>query len=34
VIGRVSAFHRRDDGVAPLLFYGGRYVGLAQETPT
>jgi 3-hydroxy-9,10-secoandrosta-1,3,5(10)-triene-9,17-dione monooxygenase reductase component len=32
VVGRVSAIHRREDGVPPLLFHGGRYVSLAQET--
>jgi 3-hydroxy-9,10-secoandrosta-1,3,5(10)-triene-9,17-dione monooxygenase reductase component len=34
VVGHVAAFQRREDGVAPLVFHGGRYVGLAQETPT
>ena len=33
VVGRVIAFQRREDGVAPLLFYAGRYVGLEQEAP-
>jgi 3-hydroxy-9,10-secoandrosta-1,3,5(10)-triene-9,17-dione monooxygenase reductase component len=31
VVGRVIAFQRREDGVPPLLFYAGRYVGLAEE---
>ena len=34
VVGRVAAFQRREDGVAPLVFFSGRYVGLGQETPT
>jgi 3-hydroxy-9,10-secoandrosta-1,3,5(10)-triene-9,17-dione monooxygenase reductase component len=34
VVGHVAAFQRRDDGVAPLVFHAGRYVGLTQETPT
>lgn len=32
VVGRVAAFQRREDGVAPLIFYGGRYMGLGDET--
>jgi 3-hydroxy-9,10-secoandrosta-1,3,5(10)-triene-9,17-dione monooxygenase reductase component len=31
VVGRVAAFQRREDGVAPLIFHAGRYVGLATE---
>ena len=31
VVGRVAAFQRREDGVAPLVFHSGRYVGLATE---
>jgi 3-hydroxy-9,10-secoandrosta-1,3,5(10)-triene-9,17-dione monooxygenase reductase component len=35
VVGHVAAFQRREDGVAPLVFHAGRYVGLAEEkTPT
>jgi hypothetical protein len=30
-VGRVAAFQRREDGVAPLIFHAGRYVGLATE---
>jgi len=29
--GYVGAFQRREDGVAPLVFHNGRYVGLATE---
>ena len=31
VVGRVAAFQRREDGVAPLVFHGGRYVGLGEK---
>ena len=34
VVGRVAAFQRREDGVAPLVFHSGRYVGLTEKTPT
>ena len=34
VVGHVGAFQRREDGVAPLIFHSGRYVGLAEEAPT
>jgi flavin reductase (DIM6/NTAB) family NADH-FMN oxidoreductase RutF len=30
VVGRVAAFQRREDGMAPLVFHGGRYVRLEQ----
>ena len=33
VVGRVAAFQRREDGVAPLVFHAGRYVGLEEKTP-
>ena len=33
VVGHVGAFQRREDGVAPLVFHAGRYVGLAQDAP-
>jgi 3-hydroxy-9,10-secoandrosta-1,3,5(10)-triene-9,17-dione monooxygenase reductase component len=33
VVGHVAAFQRREDGVAPLIFHAGRYVGLAQDAP-
>ena len=32
VVGRVAAFQRREDGVAPLVFFGGRYVDLAGSS--
>jgi len=34
VVGRVAAFQRREDGVAPLIFHSGRYVGLAEPQRT
>jgi hypothetical protein len=34
VVGRVAAFQRREDGVAPLVFHSGRYVGLAEPQRT
>ena len=30
VIGHVAAFQRREDGVAPLIFYRGRYMTLPE----
>jgi flavin reductase (DIM6/NTAB) family NADH-FMN oxidoreductase RutF len=32
VVGHVAAFQRREDGVAPLIFFGGRYVDLAGSS--
>jgi len=34
VVGRVAAFQRREDGVAPLVFHSGRYMGLAEPQKT
>ena len=34
VVGRVAAFQRREDGVAPLVFFSGRYVGLGEPETT
>jgi flavin reductase (DIM6/NTAB) family NADH-FMN oxidoreductase RutF len=34
VVGRVAAFQRREDGVAPLIFHAGRYVGLGEPQST
>ena len=31
VVGRVIALHLADGDVAPLVFYGGRYVSIGQE---
>jgi flavin reductase (DIM6/NTAB) family NADH-FMN oxidoreductase RutF len=34
IVGRVAAFQRREDGVPPLVFYGGRYVTITDDPPT
>jgi 3-hydroxy-9,10-secoandrosta-1,3,5(10)-triene-9,17-dione monooxygenase reductase component len=33
VVGRVVALHVAEGPVTPLLFYGGRYISIAQEPP-